>query len=270
MITINLKGGLGNQLFQLYTLISYSLETNNPFFVPDVEELGVGSGSSVRPTYWSTILKRLNYFRRSINSSKFRVLKEKDFHYNKLQLFDRGSSIILDGYFQSPKYFEKYKEQISKMLQIEEMRMELKTELNLNLSKSGFMHFRRGDYLNLQHVHPVLTVEYYKKAYKLLDQDCECIYVFSEKDDLPDVERIINDCEITCEIRYVSHEMPDYKQLLFMSLFPSNRVIANSSFSYWGAYLGDSGGKTIYPLQWFGLNIIHNIKDLPKESWMGI
>ena len=75
MITCNLMGGLGNQLFQIFTTLSYAIKTGNVFIFSDDTILGVGD--NIRSTYWETFLLKLKPFTRNM-FPKFKVIKEKD------------------------------------------------------------------------------------------------------------------------------------------------------------------------------------------------
>lgn len=270
MITIFLKGGLGNQLFQIFTLIAYSIENKHPFFLLNDTILGLNSGSTVRYTFWDTFLIHLKKFTMYKNTNEFMVIREKNFQYNKLPVIN-NVNIILDGYFQSPKYFQEYLPQICKLIHLKELRDEVKQEYNLeNLNKAGFFHFRRGDYLKLQHIHPVMDIEYYKRAYQIIKDDIEILYIFCEENDYIDVKTMVDEMtEINVPIKFIDFNIPDWKQLLLMSCIP-NRIIPNSTFSFWGAYFGDIflPGKTIFPKIWFGPSLQHNTIDLCPKHWI--
>ena len=97
-----LTGGLGNQLFIIATTYAYCLENNFRFFLTK-EWKGI---SKSRPSYWDNLLININSF---ITEEQVKLTKsyfEREFSYKKIRIFNHN--IILRGYFQSPKYFEKY------------------------------------------------------------------------------------------------------------------------------------------------------------------
>ena len=88
MISSKLCGGLGNQLFQIFTTISYAIENSKPFFFLNNYQLGNGSnGSTIRYTYWDTFLSSLKPFLKNMNQIHgLTFLNEKTFTYNELPI----------------------------------------------------------------------------------------------------------------------------------------------------------------------------------------
>ena len=155
MITCNLMGGLGNQLFQIFTTIAYGCKSNNQFRFLGLETLGGGS-TTVRHTYWSTFLSKMRPF--LINDlPKVRVIKEDGFPYKELPVGDmKQADVLLYGYFQSYKYFQGQYEMISRVIGLEKMRSALTTKLDLApeyFDNIISMHFRMGDYKKLPNYH---------------------------------------------------------------------------------------------------------------------
>ena len=86
MITCDLRGGLGNQLFQIFTTIAYSLQSRNPVKFANIETMG-GGGCTLRYTYWNTFFSRLQPF--LINTREFPLMeyiKENGFHYTPISI----------------------------------------------------------------------------------------------------------------------------------------------------------------------------------------
>jgi hypothetical protein len=197
-------GGLGNQLFQIFTTISYAADNKIPFYFSSEYNLTVGTK---RHTYWNTFLKGLKGFTRDpsfkkdnlaaintsmqeafalkginkkankINSDDILVIREKEFAYNQLHSLNIKNAfkndIRLHGYFQSALYFDHNKDTIFKIIRLFELKKEV-IERNtmykyLNLEqnqdyKTISLHFRLGDYKFLQDSHPILLKEYYLAA----------------------------------------------------------------------------------------------------------
>ena len=278
MITCNIMGGLGNQLFQIFTTIAYALKLNEPFIFTYAKMFGK------RPAYWDTFLYPLRKFT-TLNRIQGTVLREKGFHYQELPCNNNKlNNTILYGYFQSEKYFQEHNEEIAEMaLNLTEMKkMLLEREFKeLDPQKMISMHFRLGDYINLQDFHPVLPVTYYKNSLKTLIEktgttDWTILY-FCEEDDSDHVKQEY--------IKYLEKEKEfkglvfiranpralDYEQIIMMSCC-QHHIIANSSFSWWGAYLHFSSEKIVCsPMQWFGPKLVENdTKDLIPNSWFKI
>jgi len=279
MITCVLQGGLGNQLFQIFTTISYALKCGIPFFFMDKKQLGNGeNGSTIRYTYFDSFLSNLKIFIKDIpNMSNPIYVKEKGFNYdiNLLGNF-LETDVILYGYFQSPKYFDKYKESIFKLIKLDSNKIIVKAKCKTDIENVVSMHFRMGDYKNYPDVHPILPASYYRNALKsLLDENIglKKVLYFCEDIDLEDVMKIINDLQQ--EFKYISFEradsnLSDWEQMLLMSLCTHN-IIANSTFSWWSAYLNKNVSKIVYyPELWFGSNMKHDTSDLFPEEWVKI
>jgi hypothetical protein len=278
MITCNLMGGLGNQLFQIFATISYGIKSRNQFTFLNVETLGGGS-TTLRYTFWNTLLHKLKFFLIDHIPNYVNVIREKDFTFNELPINQMiGKDTMIYGYFQSYKYFESNYNIIYKLLGIKEMKTRLLTNMDYNdddfLKKTVSMHFRIGDYKKVQHCHPIMTKEYYFRSLKFLETKYKdinfTIMYFCENEDLDEVIVTIKNLELQFPnytfIR-ADNKLEDWQQMLLMSCCHHN-IIANSSFSWWGAYLNDWQDKIVcYPSVWFGPTITHNTKDLCPPEW---
>jgi hypothetical protein len=141
------------------------------------------------------------------------------------------------------------------------------------------MHFRIGDYKNLQENHPLMPYEYYYNAlmHMLLnlhiDNPINVVY-FCEEDDNDIVSSMIQQCskEFTgFKFIKVDDSIEDWKQMLIMSNC-HHHIIANSSFSWWGAYLNNASDKIVcYPSLWFGPALASkNVRDMFPPEWTRI
>jgi hypothetical protein len=140
------------------------------------------------------------------------------------------------------------------------------------------MHFRLGDYKKLPEHYVILSIDYYRAALNcILEKNNleKTVLYFCEDQDLEDVGEIITKLKTefsTLEFKRADPELEDWEQLILMSLCRHN-IIANSTFSWWGAYLNIYWQKMVVcPLTWFGpkLNKSHNLKDLYPEKWIKI
>ena len=272
MITCNLMGGLGNQLFQIFTTISYAIKSKNKFEFLNLDKLGSGS-TTIRSTYWNNFLSNLKPFLIEELPQPIHVINEKEFPYNELPVSEMiNTNVIIHGYFQSYKYFEEYYDLIYRMLGIEKKKTELLTKLgftNSILNNFISMHFRVGDYKKIQHVHPLATYEYYETGLLHIQKENPnkifTIYYFCEDDDLEDVLQIVNPLFEKFpfyKFERESNVLADWEQMLLMSCCHHN-IIANSSFSWWSAYFNKWEDKIVcYPSIWFGPDIKHDTKDL--------
>jgi hypothetical protein len=295
-------GGLGNQLFQIYTTMALSIEMKTTFNFPN-NKLESDKRSD---TYWDSFLKELNKNTSlvDIKNLKYPVFKEKDFKYNKIQILPevirKHGNVMLYGYFQSYKYFDKEYKNIARYIGLDESRQAVrdlfykKYENNNTIS----VHFRMGDYKALQNCHPILGHEYYINSIKFILNKTQKnskenskekgntkwkILYFCEEED---IEEVKNKVEIikagwggyveseNSQIIELEFErggepiMEDWQQLLLMSCCQHN-IIANSSFSWWAAYFNNNPDKIVcYPDKWFGPRLAHHdTKDLCPTNW---
>lgn len=274
MIVGNIMGGLGNQLFQIFATIAYSIEHKQRFIFP----YEIHAGVTNRHSYWDSFLIPLKNFT-AFQFPQMELLREKGFKYEKISSVPENENRVLHGYFQSYKYFEKYYDVICRLIGLEQQKIQVQLSYPNNYMFMISMHFRLGDYKYLQDSHPVLPYEYYKNSLQhiqnLTHKDNWDVLFFCEKDD---------NTEVFATIHKLRKEFPnfkflkqgdnveDWKQMLMMSVCTHN-IIANSSFSWWGAYFNYNASKIVcYPEEWFGprLREINNTEDLFPEQWTRI
>ena len=279
MITCNLIGGLGNQLFQIFTTLSYAIKTKDKFVFLNSESLGTGS-TKVRNTYWNNLLYKLKPFL-SCDFPNYIIIRERGFIFNDIisEIIHKKNTknICLYGCFQSYKYFQNNYDLIYRLLDIKKQKetiLELYNDSDLENTVS--IHFRIGDYKLLTNIYPIMTYEYYKESLLYLQNNNKNSYnlnvlFFCEDEDLADVNIIIERLKLEFPknifIR-ASNSLKDWEQMLLMSCCKHN-IIANSSFSWWGAYLNLTPDKIVcYPEVWFVNN--KDTKDLCPSEWVKI
>jgi len=136
------------------------------------------------------------------------------------------------------------------------------------------MHFRLGDYVSIQQYHPVMSIKYYINALRLmidrLSTDRFRVIYFNESQDQSTVNVSIKVLSKTFpNLVFVQADLSeDWEQMLLMSVCNHN-IIANSSFSWWGAYFNQNPDKLVcYPSTWFGPSLADkDTKDLCPPSW---
>ena len=279
MIYIEIMGGLGNQLFQIFTGISYAIDNKTAFKIKfnKADLISPVDGISKRPTYWDNFLNSIRGFTYT-ERPMLPVFSEKEaFKYNKIHIV--SEEFILFGYFQSYLYFENNKDTIIRLLKIDKNKELVKNE-NLNFFKNKSpisMHFRIGDYAKASQVHPILDVEYYKQALKSLSEkipnlsrDYYIIYFFEpiDKDVVYEKIKLLQQEYPGIEFRPCNENIEDYKQMLLMSCC-SHNILANSTFSWWRAYFNNNPEKiVVYPEKW--INTRDKLNDLHIKSWIFI
>ena len=285
-ISCHLMGGLGNQLFQIFTTIAYGIQSGRSVVFPHSEQLKTGT---IRNTYWNNFLHTIENTHTVANPNnshnnrtvmRFPAVREAGFTYTPLPNVS-NNEFLLYGYFQSHKYFDNLKDRLFQLIDLDNQQNKVirKTALELFSNfemKNISMHFRIGDYKKIQDCHPLMTYEYYEKALKyIIDQrpnDQYQVLYFHEQVDTEDVDVIVNKLRnnpMFAKIQFiqVQHNLDDWEQMLLMSCC-SHNIIANSTFSWWGAYFNSQPNKVIcYPSHWFGPKIGHDTRDLFPETW---
>lgn len=312
--TIEIMGGLGNQLFQIFALLAYSLRNKTPFYF---SAQAIAHGAR-KKTYWDTLfLQNLAPLVKPTPNSNTphtqHIYRESDFHYQPIP--NTEQSLKLFGYFQSYKYFADHQENIYRLIRLRETQAKY-TNTAITYDKTIAMHFRVGDYAQLPNHHPLMTLEYYTQALtqflkdqqtanarasalcETLEQVCETtegertagertwqILYFCEEPDQAYVEtKLIMHIKANplfkdkFTFQCIDHQLDDWEQVIIMSLC-KHHIIANSTFSWWGAYLGfgmRSEGDThtplvYYPRTWFGSAMGQkNMNDLFPQHWRRI
>jgi hypothetical protein len=282
IVSIHLMGGLGNQLFQIFAVLSYCLEYDYELIMPYSKELTTGH---VRNTYWDTFLSGLKKFTNSEGNMQtnelfsYPVLKEKGFMYLQFPPMRilQVEKMLFFGYFQSYKYFEKNQEKIFELMKLDEQKEDIRKKYFHHDLDVVSMHFRFGDYKKIQDCHPLMPIQYYTNALKTAIGDYKeearvKILYFCEEEDNNTVNIIINtikklDIGKNLVFEKVLDNICDWEQMLLMSLCNHN-IIANSSFSWWGAYFNTNKHKKVcYPALWFGPKMEKDVSDMFPPSW---
>jgi len=270
MIHCEIMGGLGNQLFQIFTTIAFAIEHKHRFSFP--RSISVGN----RHTYWSSFLSALQSFTTS-TGHKTLLVREKGFDYSPIVPVSKDIEITLKGYFQSDKYFKDHYKFICRKIGLGQLRQNIKERYAIPFNDGlTSMHFRIGDYKTIQDCHPVLAYDYYKNAieYMSIHAKTNNILYFCEENDITHVNNMIHGLRV--EFPHIRFERAcetarDWEQMLMMSLC-SHQIIANSTFSWWGAYFNPCEDKIVcYPDTWFGPKLSgNNTKDLLPTEWTKI
>lgn len=123
MITIEIMGGLGNQLFQVFHLISYGLTHKVPFYFEHNDTLARAD----KPFYWESFLSSLKPFVKSVHEPNLQIYRENGFHYTSPIPYNQiGKPFKFYGYFQSYKYFQEKEQDIFKFIKLNEQRENIK------------------------------------------------------------------------------------------------------------------------------------------------
>lgn len=233
-------GRLGNNLFQKAAAIGYAMKHEMVYVTCPI-----------------TTMKAVNF--------GHKTLKEQSHNYSELPFYPHWTnrSIILDGYWQSEKYFGHCREEVLKAFGYEW------EPLNGVCS----IHVRRGDYLLYPDKHPVITDVYIDQAISYIRHKTGVNLFMVFSDDIPYCQEVINSkIYPSCRFDY-SERIDQNRDLEFMSRCEHN-IISNSTFSWWGAWLNHNPDKVVISPSkdnWFGPGNAHlDTSDLIPDSWIQI
>lgn len=293
MIIINLKGGLGNQIFQ-YACGRALAFRNNDNIKLDITGYGESNGIDTMRKYSLSPfnikadiasgqeIKKLKYpygiISKGMRFFRAKILRQFETGLNP-KILNHTGSIFLDGFFQTEKYFIDKEKEIRSDLSLKSplsTKSQQISDLIKNSPISISLHVRRGDYVNdakTNQNHGTCNAEYYSKALEYINSKIDLnnninnvkIFVFSD-----DINWVKENMPLPYPSVYVSSpEIPDYEELILMSKCKHN-IIANSSFSWWGAWLNENQNKIVVaPSRWV-LKNPENFKDIIPESWYRI
>jgi hypothetical protein len=274
MIIVKLKGGLGNQMFQYATGLAVAIHNNDKLAL-DVSHYENQSPKDTPRTFELPTFNISTFSFKNITPSKTTLfinkIKDKLFPNNPYSFDPKVfSSNNLEGAFQNETYFIDIREQILKEFTLKnESEKFIETRKYIKSIPSVSIHIRRGDYISNSHAHTyhgVQTSEYYKKAYDHIVNTLGLnftLFIFTD-----DIEWTRENITFHTNTYIISeHNFSSAEELLLMS-YCSHNIIANSSFSWWGAWLNQNPEKIIIaPQQWTAKNIQSDI--IPK-SWKKI
>ena len=285
MIIISFAGGLGNQMFQYALFKKFQLlgknvkgdfnfynknKAHNGFELEKVFNLKIPKASQEEINKLKDNSDFLRKYRRF-----FRIFwKSTDIEQIN---FDFDDSIFaldnayLNGYWQSEKYFKDISEQLRRDFAFRNIDLANKKMLEkIKGTESVSIHIRRGDYESDPHTKKLLggicIISYYKRAIDIIQSKINNPYFFIFSDDLNWARenfRFLSKCFFVD----INHSENSYKDMFLMSHCNHN-IIANSSFSWWGAWLNNNLNKiVIAPSKWFNNKRLDS-KDIVPESWI--
>lgn len=290
MVIARIIGGLGNQMFQYATgfrlakklqtefKIDTSAFATYPLHRLSITKLSI-SATTAEPreiapyithpptSLWSRLHRLLTRPAPKVRSGYFH---EPKFSFNTELLTLTGDVIYLDGYWQSEKYFIDVAEDIRREFQVPTEPDETNKRMLelIRTTESVCLHIRRGDYVqnqNTNSIHGTASLDYYYQALKQIQSKHQNPELFVFSDDLDWVRQNLRNDFRTI---YVDQNGPekDFEDLRLMSAC-KHHIIANSTFSWWGAWLGQRPGQIVVaPKKWFSTTDFDS-KDLVPSRW---
>lgn len=292
MVITNLIGGLGNQMFQYAAGRALSLEYGVPlrldvsgFAAYDLHQgfelnrvfkgaFEIADEADVRSILgwqYSPVIRRV------VPRSSMAVFRSKKFIVEPCFNYWDGikhvqSDCYLTGYWQSEKYFLNFAGQIRDDFSFSPLLEKQNADLAKEITSSNAvsLHVRRGDYINISKnvaTYETCSLEYYRTAIQSVTERVKNtrFFVFSD-----DIDWVKSNLKIDYPCIYVDHNQgaESYNDMRLMSMC-QHHIIANSSFSWWGAWLNPSTDKIVVaPKRWFSKET--NTQDLIPQSWVRV
>ena len=272
-------GRLGNQMFEYAAVRGIADKHGYEWCIPPFNRTGIENYSLQQCFKLESVKEEnLNFI------ENYQYVQEPHFHFSE-ELFEKcPDNVSLHGFFQTEKYFQHISDEIRKDFTFHDEHLVLCKEMIESIEGEPIMlHVRRGDpnltdsrgfkwsYTQCGDQHPVQPVEYYERALAEFDDD-QPVIVFSDSVDwVKEQEFFSGDRFLISEPvdKYSDGSYTPYTDLCLMSLC-SHAIIANSSMSWWGAWLiANPNKKVIAPRMWFGPAYADkDIKDLYCSDWI--
>lgn len=283
---VKFNGGLGNQMFQwalarsLETKIGFKAIFDGSFFRKKYArpyELNVFKiAAEFAEDFWLKLkLKIIWKFRKKLNGKKFSGLtlySEPHFEFDE-NVFKIRPNHYIEGFFQSEKYFKNIETELRADFQFKNPPNEENQRIidKISATNSISLHIRRGDYVKkkrYQNLYATCSLDYYKRGVEHISKHfpMPVLFIFSD-----DIEWVKENLNLPYESIYVSHNTGEksYEDMRLMSMCKHN-IIANSSFSWWGAWLNNNKERiVIAPIKWFNDESIVQTDVIP-ENWVKI
>lgn len=296
MIIVNINGGLGNQMFQyaLGKALSIEKKTELKLYVKEVTDKGNHNGFELKNIFnisatIATIkdqkiilgIRHQHKIIKLLRSRRLGFLRgghyivESQFHYDK-QIKKIHNNVFLRGFWQSEKYFLNFRDEILQEFSYKSKfsKKNLETEKIIQEKTSVSIHIRRGDYISnsaASKTFAKLGISYYQDAINELNLDISNTLLVFFSDDINWVKiNIIKQLPNGYQTIIIDNNKGNesYNDMRLMSLCNHN-IIANSSFSWWGAWLNKNSRKQIIaPKKWFLDDT--NTCDLCPDNWIKI
>lgn len=246
ILGVESTGGLGNVLFQFAFI--YSLARNNKckYTMTGLEKYKNPHTDTNLDFLKNNIMNDSKYIKECRLNSPKKVIEQHCFSFHDYQpRIDKNKDTVFHGYFQTEKYFKKYRCDI---LEILKEPCHITCKLNsFNIDFNAiFLHIRLNDYVGLNWS---LPIDYYKKCLQLLPDYIPKIHVFS--DNINKARYIVSMLNTRGkDVEYIEN-LNEVETLYAMSRMKYGGICANSSFSWWGTWLNTSPYKLVFmPKPW--------------------
>jgi len=269
MIGFNALGRMGrlaNQMFQYASLKGIARNVGADICIPNhSQSVDDGIGNKLRTELFDSFDLRVDVG--LLNNGHAPTVQERQFHFDE-ELFKMcPDHVSLQGYFQTEKYFKHIESEIREDFTFKDEILKPCQEMISSVENPLALHVRRTDYIVNSDNHFNLPLKYYESALKHFENDRNVI-IFSDDPEWCKSQELFSDD------RFMVSENTDNRVDLCLMSLCNDFIIANSSYSWWGAWLSpNKNKKVIAPIQWFGKTGYtkdHDTKDLIPDDWTRI
>lgn len=269
MIITNIYGGLGNQMFQYAIGRNLSMQKKTSLIIDkslfkkyelrdflldkfNIKYLNGKTSFTHRVIITNKYLRKLFSFLNKFSFFQLNIFFEREeFVYNKE--VETTKNIYFYGYWQSLEYFKDIRSQLIKDFTLKQELdfNNLKIKEEISNCNSVSLHVRRGDYMKMKDAlngHGLCSLEYYNKAIKVITEKVvnPCFYVFSD-----DIDWVKDSLEISFPVKFINHNSRNPEKDLVLMKHCKHNITANSTFSWWAAWLNENPKKIVLmPEKW--------------------
>ena len=258
MITSYLTGGIGNQLFQVAAGYSLSLDLKSNFFLNYYPNPKNWENSYNQNLYDKTMFRKF----KKTDNDKFEKYNQMGFSFKPIP---RKRNLCLIGYFQSEKFFLNHFNEIRELYTFpKSISEQIDKKLKKIKKKKIAVHIRWGSYKKTMTILPTLPKEYFEMAIEQIKEKYKDFELIFFSDNPKEVKKQFKSHNYT-----FLNNNNDIEDLYAISQCDSV-IMSNSTFSWWGSWLGKKKDVVIYPKPWFGIMGPLDVNDICPKKWIEI
>lgn len=265
IIGVNTVGGLGNVLFQFAFIYSLARDSNCKFTMIGIQDYQNPHSNTSYDFIKQRITALPNYVS-TFTQTPVPIQEFNEFKYDKYNHKLNFDNLYFSGYFQTEKYFSKYRKEILEILREPSHITRVLDSSNIDFYNGFFLHIRLTDYEapykvsnSEQMVSICLSMDYYEKCIQLLPTHIQTIYVFSD-----DINKAKENLQLIDKNFIFITDLNEMETLYSMARMKYGGICANSTFSWWSSWLNNSPCKLVYmPKPWL---ITHDCVDIYPDG----
>ena len=267
-----MNGGLGNQMFQIAAAYAYAKQHNGQLCLQQHKE-----SDDRRPLYWDTVFAQFsNNLITTIPAEMPRAGEQSATVYTTLPPLTATGMHLL-GYFQTPLYFDHVRDEIASAFRashdlVDSLRAK-HADLLAQTDRIVVVHARRTDYCADEYakqVHGPLSIAYYNSAMERMALQVPDTHFLLVADDNNFWKQLIHELPVLQTTSYSILDEPNEVRVLALLQQFRYFIMANSTFSWWAAWLADEPKQVIAPAQWCGPRGHPVYEDVYETDWCRI